>query len=314
LLVVIAIIAILAAILFPVFSKAREKARAIVCLSNVKQIALACQMYMNDWEDSFPIYMDTNATRWWGVQLDPYIRNAGVWHCPSVSAVVTGNMANQNQGQPYNYACNGDLFAKLNPTSYNSDWSTLTLYDGYDDGVQCPGGQGGTCGGPHGAYSLSGFGLSDASNVPVVFCGSATPALAKMSGLLSQDLYTKLNPAVFWYLWSPLRGVGAKQVIIQGYACTALSGSGPRRTDGIIGGTWYLMYFRHQNGTNVGFADGHAAWKGEVQNWAPDWMNGLAGSSSDYPITVDTSDRAHYVVSNVCPVGHVNWWPATYIN
>ena len=45
LLVVIAIIAILAAILFPVFAQAREKARAISCLSNLKQDSLAYAMY-----------------------------------------------------------------------------------------------------------------------------------------------------------------------------------------------------------------------------------------------------------------------------
>jgi len=49
LLVVIAIIAILAAILFPVFAKAREKARQSSCLSNVKQLALACLQYTQDY-------------------------------------------------------------------------------------------------------------------------------------------------------------------------------------------------------------------------------------------------------------------------
>ena len=54
LLVVIAIIAILAAILFPVFSRAREKARQASCLSNQKQIALSLIMYMNDHESTLP--------------------------------------------------------------------------------------------------------------------------------------------------------------------------------------------------------------------------------------------------------------------
>mgnify|MGYP001025889842 CR=1 FL=1 len=50
LLVVIAIIAILAAMLFPVFARARESARKIQCLSNVKNIATAFQMYLTDYE------------------------------------------------------------------------------------------------------------------------------------------------------------------------------------------------------------------------------------------------------------------------
>ncbi|MGD8239412.1 MAG: prepilin-type N-terminal cleavage/methylation domain-containing protein, partial [Armatimonadota bacterium] len=54
LLVVIAIIAILAAILFPVFAKAREKARQTSCLSNIKQLGLACQAYSTDWNEEFP--------------------------------------------------------------------------------------------------------------------------------------------------------------------------------------------------------------------------------------------------------------------
>ncbi|HUT74749.1 MAG TPA: prepilin-type N-terminal cleavage/methylation domain-containing protein [Armatimonadota bacterium] len=54
LLVVIAIIAILAAILFPVFARAREAARKATCLSNVRQITLACLMYANDYDDCLP--------------------------------------------------------------------------------------------------------------------------------------------------------------------------------------------------------------------------------------------------------------------
>ena len=53
LLVVIAIIAILAAILFPVFAQARERARAISCLSNLKQMGTALQMYQQDYDGHF---------------------------------------------------------------------------------------------------------------------------------------------------------------------------------------------------------------------------------------------------------------------
>jgi prepilin-type N-terminal cleavage/methylation domain-containing protein/prepilin-type processing-associated H-X9-DG protein len=56
LLVVIAIIAILAAILFPVFAQAREKARAIACLSNQKQMGLALIMYSQDYDGGMPTW------------------------------------------------------------------------------------------------------------------------------------------------------------------------------------------------------------------------------------------------------------------
>jgi len=100
LLVVIAIIAILAAILFPVFAQAREKARAISCLSNMKQIGMAEQMYVQDYDEhnfyranataptpwrSPAIIPDSNQralASWWNLLL-PYIKNNQVFTCPS---------------------------------------------------------------------------------------------------------------------------------------------------------------------------------------------------------------------------------------
>src|SRR5437588_7529331 len=55
LLVVIAIIAILAAILFPVFAQARAAARKASCQSNFKQLILASLMYLNDYDETWPL-------------------------------------------------------------------------------------------------------------------------------------------------------------------------------------------------------------------------------------------------------------------
>ncbi len=93
LLVVIAIIAILAAILFPVFAQAREQARKTSCLSNVKQIGTGTTMYVQDFDEMFPIAWGGAGT--WVEQVQPYIKNgqpkggdswnrsSGIFHCSS---------------------------------------------------------------------------------------------------------------------------------------------------------------------------------------------------------------------------------------
>lgn len=87
LLVVIAIIAILAAILFPVFAQARAKARQTACLSNGRQIGTAIRMYVQDYDEIFPIwhaYSKINAVPHLGIELllQPYIKNAQLFKCP----------------------------------------------------------------------------------------------------------------------------------------------------------------------------------------------------------------------------------------
>ena len=86
LLVVIAIIAILAAILFPVFAQAREKARQTQCLSNTKQLGLGISQYIQDYDETLPMggWTDPSGSvdRWFEM-VYPYVRNVGVFVCPS---------------------------------------------------------------------------------------------------------------------------------------------------------------------------------------------------------------------------------------
>ena len=65
LLVVIAIIAILAAILFPVFARTQAKAKQVSCLNNVKQLALSTKMYASDYDHVYPTIWGAHVgTKW----------------------------------------------------------------------------------------------------------------------------------------------------------------------------------------------------------------------------------------------------------
>jgi len=142
LLVVIAIIAILAAILFPVFAQARDKARGASCLSNTKQIGTAVQMYIQDYDETFPFSDNFGVVipgspvqggyQYWGDAIYPYTksgqasalagytggpRNYGpVQRCPSVNDWWTGYAYNINLG--------------YYPTGQLGQTSTAAIYTG----------------------------------------------------------------------------------------------------------------------------------------------------------------------------------------
>jgi len=91
LLVVIAIIAVLAAILFPVFAQAREKARQTSCASNMRQMGLAVQMYLQDYDERFPLAATAPTPTTflnWHHLVDPYVKNKQIWVCPSANLPI----------------------------------------------------------------------------------------------------------------------------------------------------------------------------------------------------------------------------------
>lgn len=161
LLVVIAIIAILAAILFPVFAQARESARQTTCLSNHKQLTLSALMYSQDYDERWVIVGGAEEPfttlegvkdsaghpyNGWALLLQPYIKNRGIFLCPSM---------------PPNFEGNGAC-AKFNGKPITSHYSYNYLL-GSDDSY------------PYGDYSLS-WDETTRWNTPRTFAGIANPA------------------------------------------------------------------------------------------------------------------------------------------
>jgi prepilin-type N-terminal cleavage/methylation domain-containing protein/prepilin-type processing-associated H-X9-DG protein len=334
LLVVIAIIGILAAMVFPVFARARESARKAVCLSNVKNIALAFQMYLADNNDTFPPWEhrqevldyffvnpgggdkfgaaagsdnctnrvnDANPYLRYPVILDEYIKNRDVWRCPSAKMLSGAHFINAcvpdwltylqgNQGAwgddtPY---CLISCFppgwgGEVTDTIWQSQLAHGTVYS---DSA------GDTSGTAHKAF-VSSIGLNGngtrgvkmaAIQDPVNFvvCGDGGAWPEEMTpGLLA---YPDLCNAECGNCWCGACLEGCLEVNPDGwFAENAAAGvacfyewhtsSAMLRDKTLLSkGT------RHLGGSNLGFADGHAAWWNAdrfLDKWAEEARPGL---------------------------------------
>jgi prepilin-type N-terminal cleavage/methylation domain-containing protein/prepilin-type processing-associated H-X9-DG protein len=118
LLVVVAIIAILAAMLLPALSQARDKARQAVCMSNLKQFGLALHMYTDDNNGYFPVGRVNSATPLWMWQISPYVDTMkwgwsvhgisqiyspgpGIYSCPQDRFIVPYNVYGEKMWLSY---------------------------------------------------------------------------------------------------------------------------------------------------------------------------------------------------------------------
>jgi prepilin-type N-terminal cleavage/methylation domain-containing protein/prepilin-type processing-associated H-X9-DG protein len=139
LLVVIAIIAILASILFPVFSRAREKARQSNCLSNLRQFGTALAMYAQDHDECIPPHNDddgpsnTGDWRWDTIlyRLQPYVRNLQLYRCPSDNGYSQPPTTPGDGKRWWSYGYNTDCGNWGTPDALFQDPSnTIVFFDG----------------------------------------------------------------------------------------------------------------------------------------------------------------------------------------
>jgi len=225
LLVVIAIIAILAAILFPVFAQARDKARSAACLSNMKQIANAVYMYVQDYDEMMPTfylwyYPPDNTTRAYGIYegLGPYVKSMDVYICPSGKWTSTSyRVAMPNATGLFGKVVNASYTGILSLSNFNNAAGKTSVWK----------------------YSGVGTTLAEVEHP------SDTVALVESSHMLV-DNNARANAAGVAVTGTGT-GIGFYGFYEDGRPL-------PMPSDGLVG----RMAYRHSQMMNVAYMDGHA--------------------------------------------------------
>lgn len=143
LLVVIAVIAILAGLMLPALSRAKEAGRAAACSSNLRQLAIASSTYALDNKGRLPYFLDwlyTSPGDLTSGLLFPYLKSEQVYLCPTDKLrIVTGQamppgptapiFGNSSFPRDYSYAMNCGLCHESDPAKFFSPVRTLVFME-----------------------------------------------------------------------------------------------------------------------------------------------------------------------------------------
>lgn len=258
LLVVIAIIAILAAILFPVFAQAREKARAITCLSNHKEVVLAAMMYVQDYDETFPLGLydginpadtygsdppsDITGTYTWARLLEPYFKTWQILTCPDA-----GPDGGVWSGGNLSWYGNFEFFPNIGFNyAYLSPWLVVNNTCEGSAGVALA-----AVARPANIIAFTDTSLSDGDPS----CASTSGCIAgPVIGSSSNLTYFQVNAPDAWPKFAPSPNYC---VVYDGLHGGWDWTSTPKGDPDLLG----YAAPRHTAGVNIGFVDGHAKYE-----------------------------------------------------
>ncbi len=254
LLVVIAIIAILAAMLLPALGRAKLKAKQIACVNNERQIAVACQMYFDDYKKTFPFLGGGGGQGcWMTFLLDYYAKVTQAKICPRTSDLTDAQKL----------TLTGMGFSGSSPGSADYAW----MYVGDDSGLGLQSKHSFS-----GSYGLNGFFYYDqtVANADHTFPHSESVRFPSKTPLFSDAIWVDAFPTTNDALVYPFNAYSnaINNYMGMGRYCVARHGE-------ITGKATRVMSPPLPGAVNVCFADNHvelvklpALWS---LCWSSDW-------------------------------------------
>jgi len=286
LLVVLLLMAVLAAMLFPVFARARTQTRTAICLSNMRSIAQAIRLYAQDYGALFPSEHDRAVIDWFDsygqsqghgsdcnrsflgnpylrpqVMLDPYLPHRAVWRCPQARVELHAlwiTPAGRNGWWVNNYVDNLNFRRLGGPCNvgWPSGWGGA-ITDSFVQGIA------GVPDFDPGAFTMSIATTRSLTDLAVNEVASPATYIVAADGAHAYDQWDATFIAyenLCGVQCCPDPGVCRTVDPVNCPWSTSCGMTAEQKQRMLVDARYRVQNTRHFGGSNLGFLDGHAMW------------------------------------------------------